>query len=674
MNRANGGPAAPQPYIGLRAFRTDDAYRFFGRRREAHELADHWRANRLTILHGPSGIGKTSLLQAGVLPLLDPESNDTLPIGRVSYGSAFPVVGGLTYPTAALPPQHNPHVFALLSSWAPEESPTRLTGLTLESFLRGRPRRQDPFGDAKMVLLAIDQAEELFDDLTHRQGFFDQLTRALAADENIKLLISVRDDQLASVMTYGPTLVGTDHRRFRLGLLGDKQAREAAEGPLHGTGRFFDAPALAKLLDDVCESGTAGRAEPVRLQVACSMLWRSLPDDVHLITADHVEVSDETVSALCRDMITEVAAGRLDGDTHRLTVWLARTFVTEQVTRQRVQVREAVTAGMDNAVVDALVRRDILHLNRAGWCELAHDRLIAPILKAAGPLDRSTAGSDPDDLLGAAEFALRDGDLGRAEALAAEALTLGAADARLEAELHIFLGNVAHQREVPEEAITHYRAAALLFETLGVIDAVARLLVAIGRLRLVQDRADEAVDELRAAMYRYPSDLSIQTALAGALWHAGSSRAALVILEDVLQDDGGALDALQTRGEIRVSRGDFADALHDLERAMPLQWPSTKAAHALAVARLSAELPEDKVQEGEKELSEALADAPKSALVHLYAAWIAVGNSQNEVAKDHAESALAARSPKLPGELIREAERLRGIEQAPPPAPPRHHE
>lgn len=102
----NQGPA-DGPYVGLRPFRRDDSAKFFGRLRESHEVSDLWQANRLTILYGPSGVGKTSLLQAGVLPLLDPTKADILPIGRVSHGSAFP--------TAALS-EHNPHVFALLSS------------------------------------------------------------------------------------------------------------------------------------------------------------------------------------------------------------------------------------------------------------------------------------------------------------------------------------------------------------------------------------------------------------------------------------------------------------------------------------------------------------------------------------------------------------------------------
>jgi len=79
------------PYVGLRPFRTEDADRFFGRATESHDVAALWQANRLTVVYGCSGVGKTSLLSAGVIPLLDPGSVEILPPGRVSHSSAFPL-------------------------------------------------------------------------------------------------------------------------------------------------------------------------------------------------------------------------------------------------------------------------------------------------------------------------------------------------------------------------------------------------------------------------------------------------------------------------------------------------------------------------------------------------------------------------------------------------------
>ena len=58
------------PYAGLRAFQEEDAGRFFGRSREIAALATRIRDTPLMATVGPSGVGKSSLLRAGVVPAL----------------------------------------------------------------------------------------------------------------------------------------------------------------------------------------------------------------------------------------------------------------------------------------------------------------------------------------------------------------------------------------------------------------------------------------------------------------------------------------------------------------------------------------------------------------------------------------------------------------------------
>ena len=62
-SRAAGQPAVPvrtAPYQGLRPFAERDAAYFFGRSTEAAIVAANLRSTRLTILYGPSGVGKSS--------------------------------------------------------------------------------------------------------------------------------------------------------------------------------------------------------------------------------------------------------------------------------------------------------------------------------------------------------------------------------------------------------------------------------------------------------------------------------------------------------------------------------------------------------------------------------------------------------------------------------------
>ncbi len=63
------------PYPGLRPFEADERELFFGREEECAVLVDKILAHRLTLLFAASGVGKTSLLRAAVVPrLCDPEA------------------------------------------------------------------------------------------------------------------------------------------------------------------------------------------------------------------------------------------------------------------------------------------------------------------------------------------------------------------------------------------------------------------------------------------------------------------------------------------------------------------------------------------------------------------------------------------------------------------------
>ena len=63
------------PFVGLAAFRTDQAHLFFGRRKETLDALTCFRRDspivRWLEISGNSGTGKSSLMQAGLLPLID---------------------------------------------------------------------------------------------------------------------------------------------------------------------------------------------------------------------------------------------------------------------------------------------------------------------------------------------------------------------------------------------------------------------------------------------------------------------------------------------------------------------------------------------------------------------------------------------------------------------------
>ena len=63
-------PNRPSPYVGLQPYRERDRKFFFGREDESRIIVSNLYAAPLTILYGASGVGKSSLLRAGVIPEL----------------------------------------------------------------------------------------------------------------------------------------------------------------------------------------------------------------------------------------------------------------------------------------------------------------------------------------------------------------------------------------------------------------------------------------------------------------------------------------------------------------------------------------------------------------------------------------------------------------------------
>jgi len=183
-------PWPGSPFPGLRAFAPDDAPIFFGRGREADELAQKFRdpACRLVAVVGASGSGKSSLIGAGLIPKLKSNAIDGAkdwllpdaqpgPPGQRKQWTGLRFTPGetggnpflaLAIKLAALLPDDAPGPGELAE--ALEAQPSALTG-TIEQALRQRPAWAE-------ALVFIDQFEELFTlvkDKLIRQRFVDLL-------------------------------------------------------------------------------------------------------------------------------------------------------------------------------------------------------------------------------------------------------------------------------------------------------------------------------------------------------------------------------------------------------------------------------------------------------------------------------------------------------------------
>ncbi|XVQ10700.1 tetratricopeptide repeat protein [Spirillospora sp. CA-255316] len=580
---AEGSP----PYVGTRPFGIGDDRIFFGRDREIEELSELWQKRRLTVLHGGAGVGKTSLVCAGVVPRLRAQGMHVLPLGQIWRRNVFP---------AAAFPEQNLFTLALLSSWYPDESPVRVAGLSVLNSLR-RHGSKDRFGAPVRTFAVIDQAELLFRrPMPHegqRRRFLDQLEEALTAEPNLRLLLAGRDEYLDDLLAFGERLGEGACTDYPLHAFDRDAAVQAVHRPLTGTGKEPGREVAESLVDELRTVRTPWSASdrriptvaPALLQLVCARLWAgpALPTafDTGTLPERLASDVDEVLGEFCGQALATVATDR-NVSLGKLVSWFRTTFADRGsgggVTEDRLD------AGLPAAVLRALEDEHLVRASvRAGvrTYELHHPRMIEPVQpldERSGPVRRP----EPPERLRAAERALCVGDLSQAW-YGAEAVirACGADGLRLRAEAEHLLGNIARERGLADLAVEHYRSAVSIFEVLQDGRAVGLLLAALGRL-LMDGSAADAVRELRTAASRLPNDLVVQIALAQALWGAGQPTAALAVLDTVLAREGDTPEALRARGEMLIDLGQIDPGWRDLRRIDHLDRPSTRAAWILA--------------------------------------------------------------------------------------------
>jgi serine/threonine protein kinase/WD40 repeat protein len=206
------------PYLGLAAFTRDDADLFFGREAEAEAFANRLRMSTFLAVVGPSGVGKSSFVQAGVLPRTPP-----------GWRSAVVRPG--------------PSPFAALRARLADEG-IELDGDPLhDPGVLGRALA----GAADRFVLAVDQFEELItlcNDPDERLAYAAALVAA-GRDDKVAVVVTIRDDFLIRVQQLAPL---RDRLALGLQLLGTPDAadlRRILLEPARRAGYDFDDPTLA---------------------------------------------------------------------------------------------------------------------------------------------------------------------------------------------------------------------------------------------------------------------------------------------------------------------------------------------------------------------------------------------------------------------------------------------
>ena len=247
------------PYVGLKPYTDEDALRFFGREQERKIIAANLIASRLTLLYGSSGVGKSSVLRAGVLFHLRQlaqrnfEEHGT-PEFVVLYFNSW-----REDPMVYLPYRMQEVIAPFAEGKAQVSPPSSRRLVEILRFCSELTNAN--------LLIILDQFEEYF--LYHPEigdaGTFDvEFARAVnQPDLRASFLISIREDALAKLDRFKGQIPNILGNYLRIHHLDRKAARAAIEEPIDWFNKqpaaegvkFTVEPALRSAVLDQVQAG-----------------------------------------------------------------------------------------------------------------------------------------------------------------------------------------------------------------------------------------------------------------------------------------------------------------------------------------------------------------------------------------------------------------------------------
>ena len=396
-------------FVGPRPLETGE--KLYGRDHEVAELSGLMICERVVLLHAPSGAGKTSLIQAGLIPVMEEEgfhvpraSADeesvslapALPVGRSLSLPAKPIVLRVNRPPRVDDPaKSNRYLLSvMLNLEAMREKSARrsLTDLATISFATYIAELIP-----KPSLLIFDQFEEIMtqdptDDAVKRE-FFHQVGIALQ-NPVVWALFTMREDFLPALRPYFNPLPKRLAASFRLDFLRRDQALAAMVKPTtEAKIEFKVADALVRNLllvnvqlpDGTFQKKEGVYVEPVLLQVVCLRLLEKNAGKKSIEEGDVGCDLSQGVSKVLEDYYTDIVlkackkAGVKERDVRN---WVGRQLIHDRV-RHPVRMGEEVAQGINQGCLDVLDKAFLVRKELRGgvfWYELAHDRLIDPVI------------------------------------------------------------------------------------------------------------------------------------------------------------------------------------------------------------------------------------------------------------------------------------------------------
>jgi len=413
-------PEKSYRYPGVQPFSSDQQRIFFGRQDDTQRLLSLMLQERLCVLFGKSGHGKSSLLNAGIIPALaekgkkgnrryvpvtvrfntwTPQDTQTLYDKFVFHlGKAMADAGVMgmardeTRKFASLPNS----LWGIMKKWNIAEG----TGIVLlfdqfEEFFSYPQEQQSAFKEQLAELLYVDYPQFLED---NEDTLDPEYAAFLAEKTDVRALLSIRADRLSDLDRLKDRLPAILHKRYELRALDAEQARQAVVGPAGEPGDGYRSPAFAydeaalkTILSELTgrEGAEAGRIEAFLLQIVCASIEKRVTER-GLTTVREPDLPDfDTVfDDYYQDRIGELPQAERAPARRVLEQELLlvdpQTGESRRLSRDAGELAQAFQVSpalLENLERTYLLRREMNSLGSFSY-ELSHDTLIGPVMKA----------------------------------------------------------------------------------------------------------------------------------------------------------------------------------------------------------------------------------------------------------------------------------------------------
>ncbi len=397
-------------YPGAKPFSAEESSIFFGREKEVELLFQRIQGTPLLILYAKSGLGKSSLLNAGLIPKVrESQSFTPFALRFGAYESELEKVP-LDNAREVLQQQSD-----LLEQLYTEKNPSLW-------YLLKAQQLSNP--ESKGVLLIFDQFEELFtypkEDI---EAFARQLSEVLYSnipdryrDGMAKLLkeksdgiskealkrlhqpfqlsvvIAIRSDRLALIDRLKPFLPNVLDNTYELSALNIQQAEDAILNPAYENNGFkspvfdYEDAAVDHLINFLSEDHKQA-IESFQLQILCEHVEQALVIKQGKTLVRHSDLDDP------QTILEDYYMGKIEEIENAMDRLAARKLIEEglifEEEERRLNLYEGQiekSFGVSKSLLNRLVDTHLIRAEpslRGGYTyELAHDTLVAPVLKA----------------------------------------------------------------------------------------------------------------------------------------------------------------------------------------------------------------------------------------------------------------------------------------------------